>query len=154
MVLQAAGGADDDVAAGGEQALLAPGVHAADAGDDAAAGLFVEPGEFGVDLQGQLARGGDDQDQGQDGVGETLGVAQNGGGEGEAKGHCFARAGLRGDQKVAVQGFRCEHGELDFGGVVIAARGQGASERRIFYGEGHGGSYPGAGARARCACEV
>ena len=78
MVAQAAGGAGDDVAAGGERALLPPWVHAADAGDDAAAGRLVEPGEFRVDLDGEFARGRDDQDERGGGRGEDIGVAEDG----------------------------------------------------------------------------
>ena len=68
---------------------LAPGIHAANAGDNAAAGMLVEPGEFGMDLNGELAGWGDDQHQREDGRGQAFGIAQNGGGQGKAVSHCF-----------------------------------------------------------------
>ena len=58
----------------------------------------------------------------------------------QAVGYCFARAGLCGDQQITIIGFRCEHGKLDRGGFIVAARQQGAGERGIFDGERHGGS--------------
>ena len=64
VVAQAAGRADDDVAAIGERALLAAHVHAADAGGDARAGRAVEPDQLAVDLQRQFAGRRDDQRQG------------------------------------------------------------------------------------------
>ena len=140
MVLQPARRADDHVAAGGERTLLTPSIHAANAGHDAPAGGFIKPGKFRMDLQGEFAGGGDDQHHRQDRRRQALRLAHNGGGQGQAVSHCFSRAGLRGDQQIAVIGFGCEHGELYGGGFIVAARQQGAGERRIFDGERHGGS--------------
>jgi len=95
MVLQPAWCADDDMATGGKGAGFAPGIHAADAGNDAAAGEFVEPAQLGMHLQGQLARGGDDQDQRMQGGGQSLVIAQDGRGDGQTECHGLARAGLR-----------------------------------------------------------
>ncbi len=44
-------------------ALFAARIHAADAGDDAAVGMLVKPGQLTLDLQGELARRRDDQGQ-------------------------------------------------------------------------------------------
>ena len=127
MVAEAAGGADDDVATAGERLGFAAGVHAADAGEDAAAGLLVEPGEFGVDLDGELAGGGDHQRERQAGAAEALFVAEERGGECEAVGDGLAGAGLGGDEQIRARG-RAEHGLLDGGQRVVAARVEGRAQ--------------------------
>jgi hypothetical protein len=95
MVAQAAGRADDDMGALIEQRGLAARVHAADAGDDAGIGVFVEPGELALDLQRQFARRRDDQRQRLAGAAEGFGLAEQGRGDGEPIGDSLAGAGLR-----------------------------------------------------------
>ena len=130
MVAQAAGGADDDVHALVEGAALHHRVHAADAGGDAAAGLGVEPGQFGLHLQREFASGGDDQGQGCAGLGQPLGaLGHEIGGHGQAIGHGLAGAGLGRDQQVTARG-RLQHGGLDRGGGEIFARGEGRLQGR------------------------
>ena len=51
-------------------------IHAADAGDDARTGILIEPGEFALHLQGQLAGRRDDQRQRRAGTLEPLGIAE------------------------------------------------------------------------------
>ncbi len=100
MVAQAAGGADDDMGAALQRPALGAIVHAADAGGDARARLFVKPAQLARHLQGQLARGRDGQRQRLLCVGQ--GVARKDvAGHGQAEGHGLARAGLGRDQHVA-----------------------------------------------------
>ena len=61
MIAQPSGRADDDVRAAGKGAALLHRVHAADAGDDTCAGVGVEPLKLLADLDGELARRGDDE---------------------------------------------------------------------------------------------
>ena len=63
MVAQPAGRADHDMGALASSAALAARIHAADAGDDARAGMLIEPGQFALHLQRQFARRRDDQRQ-------------------------------------------------------------------------------------------
>ncbi|MGY4196199.1 hypothetical protein ACVIM9_005540 [Bradyrhizobium sp. USDA 4520] len=76
MVAQPAGRPDHDVGALGKLALLAARVHAADAGDDAAVGVFIKPSKLALDLQGELARRRDDQGQRGGGRLEPLGAVE------------------------------------------------------------------------------
>jgi hypothetical protein len=94
VVAQAAGRADDDVAAAVQRLALDLGVHAADAGDDPGPGLGVQPLQLVRHLQGQFPRRGDDQGHRRAEFRELLGLAQQGGGQGQAEGHGLARAGL------------------------------------------------------------
>ena len=64
MVAKAAGGANDDMGAGGQGAGLALAVHAADAAGHTSAGVGVEPGQFTLHLHGEFARGCDNKGQG------------------------------------------------------------------------------------------
>ena len=75
MIAQPAGRTDHDMSAGGKLALLAARVHAADAGDDARIGILIEPGEFAMDLQSELARWRDDQGKGCGSPLKPLGIA-------------------------------------------------------------------------------
>ena len=61
VIAQAPGRADDDMRAFGQLAALEPRIHAADAGHEPRAGVEIEPLELARDLQGELARGRDDQ---------------------------------------------------------------------------------------------
>ena len=76
MVAQAARRANDNMAAIGQFALLAPRIHAADAGNDAPAGLRIEPGQFAMHLHREFAGRGHHQSQRGSGALETLVVAQ------------------------------------------------------------------------------
>jgi len=61
MVAQAARRAHDDMHARVQGAALALGVHAADAGANARAGVTEQPGQFAFDLHRQFAGRRDDQ---------------------------------------------------------------------------------------------
>ena len=76
MIAQPARRADHDMRARGELALLAPRVHAADAGHDARIGILIQPGQLAVHLQRQLAGRRDDQRQGRRGALEPLGAIE------------------------------------------------------------------------------
>jgi len=56
VIARRPGVADHDVGAGGELALLAARIHAADTETLRASGILIEPGEFAMDLQCKLAR--------------------------------------------------------------------------------------------------
>ncbi|MGX1232171.1 hypothetical protein AB7M71_005263 [Bradyrhizobium japonicum] len=116
MIAEPAGRADDDVSARRKLALLAPRIHAADAGDDPPAGMFIQPRQFALNLQGELAGGRHDQGERRPGLLEPLGIAKQIPGHGEAISEGLAGAGLGRNQEVAVGGFVREHGELDGGG--------------------------------------
>ena len=147
MVTEPAGGADDDVAAGGEKAGFAANVHAADAGDDARAG--VEPCEFGLHLQRQFAGRGDAQ-----GDGCAVGrhpacpgyralwwyraFRHQGECGGQAERDGFAGPGAGGHQQVAAFGLRLKNGGLHGGGFKIAAGNQRRVEHRVDEWECHG----------------
>ncbi len=106
VVAQAAGCADDDVRAKTKLAGFGARVHAADAGDDAGAGLGIEPGEFALDLQGEFAGRRDDEGERIAGPVETFGIAEQGRGEGEAEGDGLAGAGLGRDEQIAAGAHR------------------------------------------------
>ena len=90
VVGQASRCADDDVGSGGQGALLAANVHAADAGEDAPAGLAQQPRQLALDLQRQFARGRHDQGQGMLGPPKSRLLAEQGFHQAEAIGHGFA----------------------------------------------------------------
>ncbi len=128
MIAQAARRADHDMGAGGQFAALAARVHAADTGDDARAGITVEPGEFALHLKRQLARRRDYQGQRRTRRSHRVGAVQQCIGDGQAVGDGLARPGLCRHQKVAAFGILFEHGGLHRGGQVIFAFGKGAGE--------------------------
>ena len=97
----------------------------ADAGDDAAAGLGVEPSQLGLHLQRQLTRGCHHQRQRIAGIGQAVGIAHQGMGHGEAIGDGLAGAGLGGNQQVAPRRVGGEDGGLHRRRLGIAALGQG-----------------------------
>ncbi|MNQ88686.1 hypothetical protein D3C85_1039660 [compost metagenome] len=119
VVLQAAGGADDDVDAEVQRAGFLAGVHAADAGGDLGARLAVQPFQLGRDLQGQFARRGDGQHQRRVGRPEAFIVAQQGRGRRQAEGHRLARSGLGRDQHVGLA-VAVQNRRLDGRGLSIA----------------------------------
>ncbi|GCC45605.1 hypothetical protein chiPu_0029900, partial [Chiloscyllium punctatum] len=137
MVAQPAGRPDHDVGALSQLALLAARIHAADAGHDAAIGMFVKPGELALDLQGELARRRHDQRQWRAGRLEPLGVAEQIPCHGQSIGNGLARAGLGRNQEVAADGVVGQHGELDGGRLFVVALSQGAGERRTCGRKGH-----------------
>ncbi|MGY4596418.1 hypothetical protein ACVWXL_004164 [Bradyrhizobium sp. GM22.5] len=138
MIAQPAGRADDDMSAGRKLALLAPGVHAADAGDDAPARMLVQPGQLAMDLQGKLAGRRHDQGKRCTRPLEPLGVAQQVLGHGEPIGQGLAGAGLCRNQEIAVSGLVREYGELNGGRTVVIALGQSSGERRTHGRKRHG----------------
>ncbi len=130
MIAQPSGGTDDDVSAGRKLALLAPRIHAADAGDDAPAGVPIEPGELALNLQGQFARRRHDQGERCTGLLEPLGLTEKIFRDGQSVSDSLAGAGLGRHQKVTACGFVRKHGELDGGQGIIVPLGQSAGERR------------------------
>ncbi len=137
VIAQAAGRADHDVTAAVQRLTLDLGIHAADAGDDPRAGLGIEPLQLVGDLKRQFAGRGDDQGHRRAELGEFLGLAQQGRGEGQTEGDGLAGTGLGRDQQVAAL-FGLQHGGLHRRGLGIAAFGKGAVERGMTGGEGHG----------------
>ena len=61
MVAEPSGRSDHDVRACGQFALLAAWIHAADAGNHPRVGVLIQPFQFAVYLQRQLAGRCDDQ---------------------------------------------------------------------------------------------
>ena len=104
---------------------------------DPRAGLGVEPRQLAVDLQRELARRRDDQRARRAGLLEPLGFAEQARRERETERDGLARAGLRGDEEVAI-GLGLEDGGLDRGGLGVAARGEGAAEGGMGSGERQG----------------
>ena len=131
MIAEPAGRADHDVGAGGEFALLAARIHAADAGDDARIGMAVEPGQFAMDLQRELARRCHDQRQRCAGLLEPLGIAEQVLRDRQAIGDGLAGAGLRGNQQIAAVGGIRQHGGLHLRQPVEIALRQSSGERRM-----------------------
>ena len=136
VVAKAARRADHDMAAGGQVALLAPGVHAAHAGGDPRLGRRIEPAELAADLHGQLAGGGDHQGQGRAGGAELRRLAQQLAGRGQAEGDSLAGPGLGRDQEVGAHG-RLHHRGLNRGRLQEALGRQRAGERRMGVGKWH-----------------
>jgi hypothetical protein len=129
--------ADDDVAAGGEGPRLHPAIHAADARDDARAGVLIQPRQFAMHLHGQFAGRRDHQRQRRAGAREPGFGAEQRGGEGQSVGDRLARAGLRRHQQVARLGTLQQHGFLNRRRLGVAARGERAPEGGIGRRERH-----------------
>ena len=131
--------ADDDVRPCLQGARLAPDLHPADAGDDVATGVLVQPVELAGDLEGELARRRDDEGQRLGGARQLVRVAEQRRGHREAIGDGLARPRLRRDEQVAALRLRDEDGGLDGRRVGIAARGEGCAEGGRGGREGHRG---------------
>ena len=130
MVAQTARRADDDMGALVQRLALLRGVHAADAGGDARAGLAIEPDQLAADLQRQFAGRRDDEGERRAGAIGAAILAQQLGRHGEAEGDGLARSGLRRDQQIAAFGIGFEHGGLHGRGRGIATGGQRFAEKR------------------------
>ncbi len=140
VIAQASGRADDHVRAGGQIALLPPGVHPADAGDHPSAGPGVEPGQFLGHLKRQLARGRHHQHHRRACLTQPGRGAEDRGGHGQPIGHGLARTGLGGDEQVAIVGMALEHGGLDGRRLLIALIDKGLGQGGMKGREGHLGS--------------
>ena len=101
VVAQAPRRADDDLAARRQRPLLAPRVHAADAGDDARLG--VEPCSSRCTCMASSRVGAMTRAWGAP-ARPRLPSRRADVGQGQAIGHRLARAGLGGDQQVAAAG--------------------------------------------------
>jgi hypothetical protein len=130
VIAQSAGRPDHDVSADGKLALFAARIHAADAGDDAPIRILIEPCELAMDLQGELTGWRDDQGKRCGSPFEALQAAEQILCNGEPVSDGLARAGLGRNEKVAVNSFVCEHGDLNRGRPVVVALGESASQRR------------------------
>ena len=130
MIAQPARRADHDMGAVGQFALLAPRVHAADAGDDARAAILIKPGQFALHLHRQFAGRRDDQGDRLGAAVETVGVAEQVLGDRQAIGHGLAGAGLRRHQKVAADSGFGQHAGLDRRQIGVIAFSQGTGEMR------------------------
>ena len=137
MVAQAAGGSDDDMRPLGQSPLLGPRIHPADASNHLPSGILVEPGQFAMHLQRQLAGWGDDKCQRFGRRLQGKGVAQQGTGNGQAVGDCLARAGLRRHQQIAVGRRGIQHRRLNLGRIGEIALGQSPGKRMIGRKEDH-----------------
>ena len=142
MVTQSAWRAHDNMAAIGQFALFAPRIHATDAGNDAAAGLRIQPGQFAMHLHRQLAGWRHHQRQRGTAALEALGFAQQRCSQRQAIGDRLARSGLGRNQQVA-PGFGGQHGGLDRGRLGIVALGQRAGKGRVQRGKRHEASQSG-----------
>ena len=138
VILQAARRADDDVNAKAQGAGFATRIHAADAGGDLGAGIGVQPLKLGRDLHGQFAGRGDGQAQRRAAGAEDRLVAEQGRRSGQTEGDGLARTRLGRNQQVAIRMLRLQHGGLNRSGFGIALVDQGAVERGVDGGKGHG----------------
>jgi len=138
MVFQSARRADQDVAAGGQGALLTTRIHAADAGLDLRPSLSVKPAELASDLHGQFTGGGDGQRQRRARLTEPLLLAQQGRAGRQTEGHRLARPGLGRHQQVAALGFLRQDGRLYGGGFFVSLARERARQGGMDVGEGHG----------------
>ena len=129
MVLEPARRAHHDVAAMVERALFDPDVHPADAARDPRAEFRVEPLQFALDLERELAGRGDDQCERFARAGQRLGAAEQRLGDREAIGDRLARSGLRRNQQVAVMRLGGDHLRLDGGRLSVAAFGDSLGDR-------------------------
>ena len=129
VVTQTARRGDDNMRASVERATLGARVHAADTGGDNGTGFAIEPRQLTADLHGQLAGWGNNECQRRAGLTEMGVVTEQCRGDGEAKAHRLARAGLGGYQQVAVvQRGVCDsllHGGKSF--VSLLSKGVGNS---------------------------
>ena len=124
VIAEAPRRADDDLDTLAERAAFLAGVHAANTGRDARAGLGIEPGKFAADLQREFARRRDDQRKRRGREGQAIALDQLVGHR-EAEGDGLARAGLCRDEEVAALGFRFGDLRLDGGERFVAARDKG-----------------------------
>ena len=127
MVAQPPRRADDDMCAHIERAAFRAHVGTADAGHHPRPRTGIEPGEFGLHLQGKFARRRDHQGQRRPRRAEPRGIPQQVGHDGKPEGDRLARAGLRRDQQVAPGRLRRQHGFLDGGrlGIALGLTGRG-----------------------------
>ena len=128
MVAQPPRRSDDDMRTVGKLALFPARVHAADAGDDARAGVLIEPREFALHLQRKLPRRRDDQCQRLGISFEAISAAEKIRRNREPKRNGLARAGLRRDQQIAAGGGIGQHRRLHGRRLGVAALGQGLGE--------------------------
>ena len=138
VIAQTAGRANNDMRALVQLTRFRTGVHAADAGDDARAGVCIKPRQFALDLQSQFTRRRDDQRQRRSPTLETFKRSQQGRRHGQSKRDCLARAGLRRHQQIAVGGVGVQHRHLHGGRNGIVARGKRTCERGMCRRECHG----------------
>ena len=124
VIAQAAGRSDNDMRAAFQGAPFLANVHPANTGSDARAGFGVEPAELLLHLHGQFARGRHHESKRRGGRPKACFCAQQGGRDGQAKAHGFARSSLGRNQQIPPVCFRGAHGLLNGGQSVIATLGQ------------------------------
>jgi len=95
---------------------------------DARAGKVIQPAQFTLHLQRQLAGGRDDQGQGIAGGPEGRRAFQQSLGHCQAKGDGLARPGLGGDQQIAALGLGFDHRALHWSRRGVVTLGQGAGK--------------------------
>ena len=137
MVAQTPRRADHNVTAIGQQPLLAPRIHTADARHDHSTSLAIEPGQFAAHLDGQFAGWRNRQRQGRACPAHTLVIAQQGGGRRQTKGHGLARPGLGGNQQVLIESAGFEDGGLNRGRFLITLLLERKLQGGVANGEGH-----------------
>ena len=118
-------------------ALFAARVHAADAGNDARAGILIEPRQFALHLQGELSRRRDDQGQRLGASFETIRVAEKILRNRQSIRNSLAGAGLRRNQQIAADGCIGQHRRLHRRRLGVVALRQGSGERRACRQECH-----------------
>jgi hypothetical protein len=83
---------------------------------------LIEPGKFALDLQGEFTRRRDDQGKGRGSPIEPLGATKKILRNGQPVRDGFARAGLGGHKKVAVDSRFRKHRGLDSRRLIVVAR--------------------------------
>ena len=140
MIAQAAGGADHDVGTLCQRPLLAPDVHAADAGDQLGAGRGVEPGQLALDLQRQLAGGRHHQGGRRLGRGEALRVAEEPGAIASPNATVLPEPVCAETRRSRPAASACSTAVWTGVGVGIASLRQGAGQGGMDCGKRHGRS--------------
>ncbi len=129
VIAQPARSADDEVGTGGELALLAAHVHAADTGAHDRVSVGEQPRELALHLQGELAGRGDHQAERRGRGTEGFAVLEQLGGQREPEGDGLARTGLGRDEEVSAQVLGLEDERLDWSRLLVPAAGEGSKKR-------------------------
>ena len=129
MVTKAARRAHHDMRPPVQRALFGAVIHAAHTSGDLRAGTGIKPLQLARHLQGQLARGRNDQRHRRIGIQQLVRPAQHLVGNRDAKGHRLARTGLRRNQQVAPLHALGQNGNLHRGQRDIPAPDQCRGQR-------------------------
>ncbi|EGG76432.1 hypothetical protein SXCC_02896 [Gluconacetobacter sp. SXCC-1] len=137
MVAQPSRRADHDMRAKLQRPGFTPGVHAANARDDAPAGRCVQPRQLTGYLHGQFTRRRDDHGQRRTRRAKMLGPAKQGVGHGKAEGNGLAGTRLGGDKQVTPFGGDIQDSFLDGGRVIVPTLVQRALQGGVGFRKRH-----------------